>query len=81
VSSERNCGRPLGQGAAVMSLIAALTCALTADALATQAPIDTSVSEPELSARAGALRERVRLLNPTLLRNLPENKKIVQWRN
>jgi hypothetical protein len=34
-----------------------------------------------LSARVAAIVERIRLLEPTLLRDLPPEAKIAQWRN
>jgi hypothetical protein len=39
------------------------------------------VSDRELSARVAAFVERVRLVDPALLRDLPQDMKIAQWRN
>lgn len=65
----------------VASLVAAVTCALAGDALASRLPAAQCTGEQELSARVSAIVESVRLVNPALLRDLPREKKIAQWRN
>ena len=72
---------PLCKGTVVASLVAAVTCALASDALASRLPVDRCTGEQELSARVAAIVERVRLVNPALVRDLPPEKKIAQWRN
>ena len=72
---------PLCKGTVVVSLVAAVTCALASDALASRLPADRCTGEQELSARVAAIVEHVRLVNPALVRDLPPEKKIAQWRN
>jgi hypothetical protein len=72
---------PMCKGAVVGSLVAAVACVLASDALASRAPAEPCVREQELSARVAAIVDRVRLVDPTLLRDLPADKKIVQFRN
>jgi len=72
---------PLGQGTVAVSLVAVVACAFASDALANLAPVRPSVSDRELSARVAAFVERVRLVDPALLRYLPQDMKIAQWRN
>jgi hypothetical protein len=71
----------LSKGTVVASLVAAVTCALASDALASRLPPDRCISGQELSARVAAIVEHIRLANPTLVRDLPPQKKIAQWRN
>jgi hypothetical protein len=54
---------------------------LAGDALARQSPVEPSVAEPELAARVAAVAERIRSAEPTLVRELPPEVKIAQWRN
>jgi hypothetical protein len=69
------------QGAAVVTLVAAVACALASDACASRLPVEPSAGEQELSARVAAIVERIRLGEPTLPRDLPPEAKIAQWRN
>jgi hypothetical protein len=69
------------QGAAVASLVAVVACVLARDARANRLLIEPSVSNPNLSVRVSAIVERIRLLEPRLLRDLPPEVKIVQWQN
>ena len=69
------------QGAAVVTLVSVVACALARDARASQPAIEPSAGDQELSARVSAIVERIRLLEPRLLRDLPPEVKIVQWRN
>jgi hypothetical protein len=71
----------LGNGIAVVSLVAAVACALTSDALAVLPSAQSSAHERELPARVAAIVERVRLGDPTLVPTLPQETKIAQWRN
>jgi hypothetical protein len=73
--------RPLGQGTAIASLVAVVACALASDALARQSPAEPSAGEQTLSARVGAIAERIRSGEPALVRELPPEAKIAQWRN
>jgi hypothetical protein len=66
------------QGVAVVTLVSVVACALACDARASQ---PASAGDQELSARVSAIVERIRLLEPRLLRDLPPEVKIVQWRN
>ena len=72
---------PAGHAAAIASLVAVVACALAGDALARQSPAEPAVAEPELAARVAALAERIRIVEPTLVRELPPEVKIAQWRN
>jgi hypothetical protein len=65
----------------VVSLVAAVTCASTGDALASRPTVEPRVAEQELSTRIAAIIERVRLINPALVRDLPPETEIAQWRN
>jgi hypothetical protein len=73
--------RPLGQGTVIASLVGVVACALASDALARQSPAEPSVGEQTLSARVGAIAERIRSGEPALARELPPEAKIAQWRN
>jgi hypothetical protein len=72
---------PVAHGAAIASLVAVAACALAGDALARQSPAERTVAEPELAARIAAIAERIRSAEPTLVRELPPEVKIAQWRN
>jgi hypothetical protein len=65
----------------VVSLVAAVACALAGEAWASGSPIDPSVGKPELAARVATVVERIRKAEPTILRNLPIDLRIAQWRN
>jgi hypothetical protein len=79
--NEPNRSLPEFQGPVVVSLVAAVACALAGEAYASGNPIDPSADKPELAARVAAVIERVRQAEPTILRNLMPNLRIVQWRN
>jgi hypothetical protein len=81
MSNDLNRRPPLGQGPAVVSLVAAFVCALASDALASPTPVGPCVGERGLSTRVATLVERVRLVDPTLLRDLRQDTKLAQWRN
>jgi hypothetical protein len=68
-------------GPAVVSLIAALTCAFASDASASRPPATARVDSDQLVARVAAIVERIRLGEPTLLRDLPPDAKVAQWKN
>jgi hypothetical protein len=72
---------PVAHGAAIASLVAVVACALAGDALARQSPAEPTVAEPELAARVAAIAERIRSAEPRLVRELPPEVKIAQWRN
>ena len=72
---------PAGRAATVASLVAVVACALAGNALARQSPAGPGVAEPELAARVAAIAERIRSAEPTLVRELPPEVKIAQWRN
>ena len=69
------------QGAAVVTLVSVVACALARDARASRPVVEPGAGDQELSARVSAIAERIRLLEPRLLRDLPPEVKIVQWRN
>ena len=69
------------QRAAVVTLVSVVTCALAREAGANRSAVEPSAGDQELSARVSAIAERIRLLEPRLLRDLPPDVKIVQWRN
>jgi hypothetical protein len=81
MSKETDRRPPLGQAAASVSLVAVVACALASDALARQSSAEPSVGERELSARVGAIAERIRSGQPAFVRELPPEAKIAQWRN
>jgi hypothetical protein len=81
MSQESDCRKRLGRGTAVVSLVAAVACALTDDALAGLPSARSGTPELELPARVAAIVERVRLADPTLIPALPRDTKIAQWRN
>jgi hypothetical protein len=72
---------PLGQASASVSLVALVACALASDVLASASQAEPSVGERTLSARVGAIAERIRSGEPTVVRELPREAKIAQWRN
>jgi hypothetical protein len=54
---------------------------LARDARSTQLAVEPRAGDQNLSARVSAIVERMRILEPTLLRDLPPEWKIAQWRN
>jgi hypothetical protein len=81
MSNDLDRRAPLGQATAVASLVAAVVSALASDSLASPTPVGPSLGERGLSTRVATLVERVRLVDPTLLRDLPQDAKLAQWRN
>ena len=81
MSNDHDRKPPAGQGVAIASLVAVVACALAGNALARQPPVEPGVAEPELAARLAAIAERIRSAEPTLVRELPPEVKIAQWRN
>lgn len=81
MSDDRERGPALVQGSAVVTLAAAVACALAGDAFASRVPTQLTAGEPEFSARVSTIVERIRLGEPSLLRELPADAKIAQWRN
>jgi hypothetical protein len=81
MSNELDRRLPLGQGTAVVCLVALVACALASDAVASRLPAEPSACERDLSARVTAIVERIRLGKPALQRDLPPEVKIAQWRN
>jgi hypothetical protein len=81
MSTELDRRRHLSTGTVVVSLIAAVTGVWAGDALASQPTIAARVGDQELSARVAAIVERVSLVDPALVRDLPPQIKIAQWRN
>jgi hypothetical protein len=73
--------RPLGQGAIVVPFIAGLSCAFASTALASQAPAQAGIGVGDFSARVAAVVERVRLIEPALLRERPRNAAVALWSN
>ena len=71
----------LRQGPTVVSLVAALTCAFASDASASRPSVPARVDSDHLAARVAAIVERIRLSEPTLIRDLPPDSKVAQWRN
>ena len=71
---------PLGQGTAVVSLVATLTCAFANPALAARAPSETTIEHSQLSARVAAAVERMHLAEPSLLRDTPRERNMA-WSN
>jgi hypothetical protein len=69
------------QGAAIVTLVSAVACALASHAHASRIPVDRSASDQELSVRISAIVEQIRLGDLRLLRDLPPEAKIAQWRN
>jgi hypothetical protein len=81
MSNELDRRPPLCEGTLVVSLVAAITGVWASDALASRATAEPRVGEQELSTRVATIVERVRLIDPTLVRDLPPEKKMAQWRN
>jgi hypothetical protein len=73
--------KPFTQRTAVVSLVAALTCAFANDAAASRPAVTPNSGETELSARVASLAKRLQALEPALLRDLENSPKIAQWRN
>jgi len=69
----------LAQGSTIVSLAAVIACTFASDALASQSAAPPG--EHELAARVATIVERIRLVDPTLLRNVPPELKVAQWRN
>ena len=78
---ERDLRLPLAQGAAVVSLVAVVACALAGDAVASRLPAEPSAGEQDLSARVAAIVQQIRLREPAIQRDLAPEVKIAQWRN
>ena len=66
---------------AAVSLVAVVACVLAGPAHASQLPADPGADAQELSARIAIIVERIRLGEPTLVRDLPPEAKVAQWRN
>ena len=81
MSNDLDRRRHLSTGTVVVSLIAAVTGVWASDALARRPTVDPRVGDQELSARVAAIVERVRLIDPALVRDLPPQTNIAQWRN
>ena len=73
--------RHLSAGTVVVSLIAAVASVWASDVLASLPTAEPRVGDQELSGRVAAIVERVRLTDPALVRDLPPETKIAQWRN
>ena len=71
----------LRHGPTVVSLVAALTCAFASDASASRTSVAARVDNEQLADRVAAIVEQIRLSEPTLIRDLPPDAKIAQWRN
>jgi len=81
MSNDLDRRRHLSTGTLVVSLIAAVTGVWASDALASRPAVAPGVGDQELSARVAAIVERVRLIDPALVRDLPPEPNIAQWRN
>lgn len=75
------CRPYLRHGPTVVSLVAALTCAFASNASASRSSVPARVDNDQLAARVAAIVERIRLSEPTLLRDLSPDAKVAQWRN
>jgi hypothetical protein len=71
----------VARGSVVVSLVAVMACVLASPAHASRFPADPGASEQELSARIATIVERIRLGEPALVRDLPPEAKVAQWRN
>jgi hypothetical protein len=69
------------QQAAVVTLVSLVAYALARDARSTELSVEPGAGDQKLSTRVSAIVERMRVLEPTLLRDLPPELKIAQWRN
>jgi hypothetical protein len=63
------------------SLVAAVACATATDSRANGSVNDPSGSEQTLRARIATIVEQVRRSDPALVKNLPPDLRIVQFRN
>ena len=68
-------------GSFAVSLVAAVACVWASDAVASRPTVEPRVRDQELSARVAGIVERVRRAEPALVRDLPPETKIAQWRN
>jgi hypothetical protein len=71
----------VARGSVVASLVAVVACVLASPAYASRLPADPGAGEQELSARVATIVERIRLGEPALVRDLPPEAKVAQWRN
>jgi hypothetical protein len=62
-------------------LVAAVACLWASDAPANGSATEPRVAAPELPTRVATIVERVRIVDPALVRDLPADKRIVQFRN
>ena len=76
--SKFHSGSIAGQGLAVISLAAAISCTAAGGARASPSPAQAGAA---LSARVAALAAQITLVDPTLARDLAPERKIAQWRN
>jgi len=74
-------GKSFGHKPAIVSLVAALSCAGAGHALASRPTAVTNTGGADLSARIAALGERIEAIDPALVRDLPDLTNIAQWRN
>ena len=81
MSSDFDRKAPLGQGCALLTLVAAVACALTNDASARPLAPQPGVDARPLSTRVATIVERMRLADPTLVGNLPADVTVAQWGN
>ena len=71
----------LRHGPTVVSLVAALTCAFASDASASRPSVAARFDKDQLAARVAAIVERIRLSEPTLIRDMPPDSTVAQWKN
>jgi hypothetical protein len=69
------------QDAAAISLVAALACGLSSQANASRPESEPKVAPPTLASRVATIVEWVRAGEPALLRDLPPQAKMAQFRN
>jgi len=69
--------RPFAQGTAVVSLVAALTCAFAGNAAASRNPVAAAPDETQFSARVKTVVDQLRRSEPTL----PRTGNIAKFRN
>jgi hypothetical protein len=81
MSSEIDNRRVPIQGSVVVSLVAAVACALATDTHASRLETNANVGEQELTTRVARIVERIEAGDPALVRDLPPENKIAQWRN
>jgi hypothetical protein len=74
-------GPQFSNATVMVSLVAAVACATAVDARANGVVIEPSGSERTLSVRIATIVEQVRRSNPALVKNLPPDLRIVQFRN